>query len=152
MDPTRRLSEAAQGVATLILLPARALLSLESSLANLERIADGVAAMHGEFLGMREDIRALAGQLETLTAEVTHMAEPVSGINAHMGPLNERVALMDQRVATLALSLGPIGTLAGRFGGAGRRRNSVEAPPSTGRQRDQNTRPQPATGEATEPL
>ncbi|MGI8556957.1 MAG: hypothetical protein ACR2ND_01395 [Solirubrobacteraceae bacterium] len=115
------------GALTLAAAPARLLVALEASLRNLDRIAAGVDAMHGEFLGMREDIRGLSGQVEVLTTEVATLAPPIDGIFAEMPLLNARVEQMDQRLATLSDELRPVGALAGRFSG-GRRTRPPAAP------------------------
>jgi len=123
------LRKVAGGLIAAAAAPTRLLIAVEASLRNLDRIAAGVDAMHGEFLGMRQDIRGLAGQVEVLTSEVATLEPPIEGICSEMPKLNARVEGMDTRLKHLADDLRPIGAFAARFA-VGRGRRGGNLPPT----------------------
>jgi hypothetical protein len=89
--------------------------ALTDAVRNLDDIARGVGAMHGEFLGMRKDIHTLTDEIRGLRIDVNEMGTGVAGIHAACEQL-------DVRVEDLAGSLESVNVLASRLGRFGGRR------------------------------
>lgn len=89
--------------------------AIDRVVRNLDEIASGVTAMHGEFVGMRKDIRKLDQHVMGLNKKVESLDGRVEGIEGRMQPLLDKVD-------ALILDLDPVRVVAARFGGRKARR------------------------------
>lgn len=108
--------------------PVRVLARLDRTFENLESIARGVDAMHGEFVGMRADIRTLNAHVEGLREEVRVVDGDLRKLIGHVAPIPIAIESLDKRVDELAQSLVSVRALADRVGRIGWRRAADKAP------------------------
>jgi hypothetical protein len=98
-------------------VPARVGRTAEHALLQLEHIAGGVQAMHGEFVGMREDIRGL-------DAGVAGLREEVAGLRGDVGRVEANTKSLDPRLEKLGTSLESVDLLTMRLARFGQRRGA----------------------------
>jgi hypothetical protein len=104
-------------------------------MGDLNHIARGVDAMHGEFVGMRGDIVVLDERVDGLRAEISALRGEIVDPVADVTPMLAAVRALDTRIEALGQQLESVDALALRLGRWGRGR----------------ARPRPdANGEATE--
>lgn len=107
------------GVAGVVLaVPARVGRGAEQALERLEHIAIGVQAMHGEFVGMREDIRHLDDGVAGLRVEL-------AGLRGDVGRVEANTNGLDPRLERLGTSLESVDLLATRIGRISARRRTA---------------------------
>lgn len=114
-QPTRVSRSAFSVIRIAAVVPMGVVAGLDRALRNLEVIANGVQAMHSEFIGMREDIRTLDRRVEALREEVTSLNEDV-------GQIRGATSTLDGRLEDVSRSLEGVDALATRVGRIGLRR------------------------------
>jgi hypothetical protein len=107
---------------------ARRLASLEAGvLDGLMRLEDEVRGLRGELEGLREDVRPIAEirrvreGIEPLDEDMHAVRGSVDGLEPLLREVNDRLGGLDGRIETLRSDLAPLGELADKVPGVGRR-------------------------------
>lgn len=114
--------DGAARVARAVTAPLDLLGRLDSVVCDLDTIATAVEAMHGEFVGMRKDIRTLNGHVVGLREDVHAVDGSVALLRDEVAGIRPAIAKLDERVDALARGLESVQALADRVGRLGWRR------------------------------